>query len=48
MWGNKIFLTGLFIALILPILGVSIFDLPVAKLGAVVALLGIVLIWLDK
>lgn len=46
--GNKIFLTGLFLALILPILGVGLFGLPVEKLGAVVALVGIILIWLDK
>ena len=46
--GNKIFLTGFFLALLFPILGVSLFGLPVEKLGAVVALLGIILIWLDK
>jgi len=48
MWGNKIFLTGFFFALILPILIGDFFGLPVAKLGAVVALFGIILIWLDK
>jgi len=46
--GTKIFFTGLFLALIFPILGVDLFGLPVEVLGAVVALLGIVLIWLDK
>lgn len=48
MWGNKVFLTGLFLALILPIISGDLFGLPVATLGAVVALLGIILIWLDK
>lgn len=48
MWGNKVFLTGFFIALLLPLLVAALFGLPVAKLGAVIAFLGIILIWLDK
>lgn len=46
--GTKIFFTGLFLALLFPILGIPLFGLPVEQLGAVVALLGIILIWLDK
>ena len=46
--GMKVFLTGLFLALILPLLIAGIFTLPVDKLGALIALIGIVLVWFDK
>lgn len=45
MYGNKIFLTGLAIELLLA----PIVNIPAAVIvGAVLSLLGICLIWLDK
>jgi len=44
--GTKIFFLGLFLALILPLF--STFDLPLVLVGVVVALIGIILIFLDR
>ena len=44
--GIKLLWTGLFIALLLPLLVVG--DIPLQAVGVIVAAIGLVLLWLDK
>ena len=48
MYGNKVFTVGLTVLLALPVLTGSIASLPVEALGAVITIVGAILIVLDK
>lgn len=48
MYGNKVFTVGLAVLLALPVLVGDVAGLPVAPLGALITIVGAILVVLDK